>query len=354
MAFDDVFETREMIEALNEQFAPKSFLLNTYFPRIETHDTSAIDIDIIKGKRRLAPFVSPRAKGRIVKRDGRRLRTYRPPYLKPKRTTDAEQALKRTAGEPLYAGQRTPMDRAMEILAQDLSDLTMTIERREEWMAAQALFTGKIVVQGVTDDGDDATVVDDEIDFQMAASHQITLTGNALWTDTANSTPLTNLRTWKRLIAQDSGLSARVAVFGQNAMTAFLDHPKVKDSLDTRRIDRGLIDPMELPDGVTYWGYLKDPGCDVYTYDEWYLDDLGAEQPMVPVDKIILGATNARAIRHYGAIQDLDAVDDGMVETRWYPKSWVTKDPSVRNILVQSAPMVVPHQVDGFLFAKTV
>jgi len=349
----DMFETREMIDPLNTMFEPRSFLLDTFFSTVETHDVEAIDVEIHKGKRRLAPFVSPRSKGRTVKRDSMRLRTYKPPYLKPKRACDAEMVLKRGFGQPLYGGVPTPEERAAKMLADDLVEMGMEIERREEWMAAHALFTGKIIVSGIVDDGDESSVVDDEIDFQMSASNKIVLTGAALWSDAASS-PINNLRAWRRLVSQNSGRTARVAVMGSNVVDKFVDNASVKAKLDNRRIDMGIINPQELPDGVTYWGYLGDPGIDIYTYDEWYVDDDGNEQPMVPVNKIMLGATNAMTKRHYGPIRDLDAIDDGVVEARYYPKSWKTKDPSQRYVMVQSAPLVVPHEIDAFLHATVV
>jgi hypothetical protein len=60
----DLFDTRTMLEPLETQFSPRTFLLDTFFPMIETHATPYVDIDIVKGKRRMAPVVAPRAEGR--------------------------------------------------------------------------------------------------------------------------------------------------------------------------------------------------------------------------------------------------------------------------------------------------
>lgn len=348
----DMFQSRTMLDALVQAYATRMFLSNLFFPQEDTHGSEYIDIDIIKGKRKMAPFVSPRAEGRVLKKEGRTTKSYKPPYLKPKRPINAEDLLKRGSGAGVYTPEQLAA-KAAETLGVDLKELVDSIDRRIEWMSASALFTGKIVVSGVVDEGDDASVVDDEIDFGLSASHNITLTGSALWTDAA-SDPRANLRTWKRLIAQDSGLSARAAVLGGTVAETMMNHTGFRTSLDTRRIELGQIKPEELPDGVTYLGYLNDPGVDLYTYDEWYLDDAGVEQPMVPLDKIVLGATNARATRHYGPVLDLEAIEQGMAVGKWFPKSWVTKDPSTRWAMVQSAPIVIPHQIDAFLTAKVV
>ena len=97
---------------------------------------------------------------------------------------------------------------------------------------------------------------------------------------------------------------------------------------------------------------IKDCGLDLYVYDEWYIDPItGTEKPMVNPKKVILGGNrNARMVKHYGAIQDLDY--GGTVSVRRFAKSWRTKDPSVQWLMVQSAPLPVPHQVDAILTAQ--
>lgn len=210
--------------------------------------------------------------------------------------------------------------RAAEQLGKDLAELDEEITRREEWMCAQALTSGQVRVLG---DG-----LDDTIDFLMASDHKITLT-TGKW-DVAGSNPIGNLRGWKRKVAKDSDRTANVGVMSAEAVDAFQANEMVMKMLNTRRVDLGIIKPEELPDGVTYLGYLNDPGIDLYAYDEWYLDAEGVEQPIISAGGIILGSTNTRNGVLYGAIQDLDAIESGLVEARRFPKTWVTPEPSVR------------------------
>ncbi|MCQ4274517.1 major capsid protein [Stutzerimonas degradans] len=341
----DIFDTRTMLEAVEQMKPARRFLQQTFFnagvPR--TFATKNVDIDIIKGQRKMAPFVHPRLPGSTVLRDGYASNTYAPPYIQPKLETTAELILKRAAGDNPYA-TTTPLERAGRQLGKDLADLDDQIARREEWMCAQALSTGQIRVLG---EG-----VDDTIDFLMAADHKITLTTD-VWTAAA-SDPLANLRAWKRKIAKDSGRTANVAVLSGEATDAFQSNDMVMKQLNTRRVDLGLIVPQELPDGVTYLGYLNDPGIDLYAYDEWYLDDAGDEQPMIAAGGLILGASNTRNAMLYGAIQDLEAIESGMVEAARFPKSWVTQEPSARWLKLQSAPLAGLLEPDAFIFADVV
>jgi hypothetical protein len=111
----------------------------------------------------------------------------------------------------------------------------------------------------------------------------------------------------------------------------------------------GQIDPIALNEmGVKYWGYLNEPGIDIYTYCEWYIDPVDKiEKPMIQDDKVILIDPSARFERHYGMIKDLKG--NGVAAR--FPKSWEQEDPSVRWIMLQSAPICAPHQIDAITVA---
>lgn len=341
----DIFDTRTMLEAVEQMKLARRFLMTTFFnggvPR--TFSTKSVDIDIVKGQRKMAPFVHPRLPGSMVSREGYRTDTYVPPYIQPKMETTAELILKRAAGEAPYAA-RTPMQRAGEQLGKDIADLDDQITRREEWMCAQALTTGQVHVVG---EG-----VDDTIDFMMASDHKITLS-TGQWGGTG-SDPIGNMRLWKRKIAKDSGRTANTGVLSGEALDAFQSDEMVMKQLNTRRVDMGIIKPETLPDGVTYLGYLNDPGIDLYGYDEWFLDAAGNEQPMIPAGGLILGSTNTRNAMLYGAIQDLDAIESGLVEASRFPKSWVTPEPSARWLKLQAAPLAGLLEPDAFIYAMVV
>lgn len=339
----DLFDTRTMLAALEQMLPPKTFFRDTFFNSVETSMTEHVDIDIMKGKRRLAPFVSPRKEGKLVERIGFTTRTYKPPYVKPKMVTTAQDFLKRDLGQTIYGAADSAMSRALKQVGRDLADLEAQITRREEWMCAQLLQTGQVDIVG---DG-----VSDNIDFGMESSHLITLTGTDLWTDHTNATPMTDLRAWRRLIMKDSGRIPTDVVMGADAVDEFLDCDQVRDQLDTRRIDLGLIDPASFGPGVLYYGRLKGVNIDLWQYDEWYVDpETGVEAPMLNPKKVIMGDRTARTARHYGAIQDLKA----NAAVARFPKSWEEEDPSVRFLMVQSAPLMALHQVDAFLCAQVI
>ncbi|MDT3419616.1 hypothetical protein QF008_001347 [Pseudomonas protegens] len=342
----DIFDTMTMLQAVEQIRTPRRFLMDTFFngSMPETFGTKTVTIDIIKGQRKMAPFVHPSLPGSVASRKGFVSNTYEPPYIQPKLPTNAELILKRSPGENPFS-TRTPLQRAGEQLGKDLVDLDEQIIRREEWMCAQALTTGKVRVIG---EG-----IDDTIDFLMEDSHKITL-GAGRW-NTPDSDPIANLRQWQRKVAKDSGRTAGVAVLSAEAQDAFQKNDTVLKQLNSRRVDMGLIKPELLPDGVTYLGYLNDPGVDLYTYNEWYLDDdSGDEAPLIPAGGVLLGSTATRNAMLYGAIQDLEAIESGLVEAARFPKSWVTQEPSMRWLKLQSAALAGLLEPNAFIYAKVV
>ena len=337
----DIFTPRTMLRALNQENVTSNFLLDLLFGTVEVSDTKYVDIDIVKGDERLAPFVAPIVEGELVESQGFTTNTYEPPYIKPKFITAAAALLtERSAGSAIYGGD-TPGQRAANRLTKEIQDGESMIHRREEWMAAQGLTTGTITVSGKG--------IEQVIDFGMDANHKVTLTATDKWNDAA-SAPLDDIDAWSQLIADDGDVNADVLIGGATAIAALVKHASVKDLLDNRRVTIGEINPRTLAKGVTYYGTLTLTGTniDIYKYTGSYRDADGVRQRFIEDNRIVMTSTQADFRRNYAAIQDLEA---GMVPMPIFIKSWEEKDPSGRVVLLQSAPLPAPHQIDAIVTA---
>lgn len=343
-----LFDTRTMLRMLDEGKPAQTFLRDRYFSNARTFETAKVDIDLRKGKRRMAPFVHPKIGGKTVDRTGYRTESYEPPEISPDMVTTAEDMLQRSAGETIY-GAASPNQRAAQQIGEDLAELDNMITRREEWMAAQVLFTGKVDVVG---DGYEETIqfwpenAGDQPYLELAAGSR--------WSESTGD-PLADFRSSRRTIIQESGINPVDAILGTDALEALLKNESFSKRLDNRRIDMGLIDPSNLPNGVTYWGYLKDSGIDLWTYDEWYLGDDGEEHPMVPVKSVLMGSPNVRTTMLYGCVSLMKGNDN---PPEFYalprvPDSWTQrKNPAGRIVQIKSRPLPVVNQIDGFRVLK--
>lgn len=349
----NVYETRTMLPVLEQRKTSRTFMRNTFFGPAGTgraFPTRAVDIDIIKGRRRMAPFVSPKHAGKLIEDRGREMRTYKPSYLKPKLALTPTDMYTRQPGNVIYQGNMTPAQMAGQAMGRRLAELDDMLNRREEWMSVQAIVNGKVEVKG---EG-----IDEVIDMHYDASQLPVLSGTALWTDHTNAKPLDNLKTWQRERAKASGISPSIGIFGRDAIDNFMKTAQIRGAdaadsnwMDTRKIDMGQIRPEMLPNGVMYYGFLRETNMEIYSYDEWYIDDIDQkEYPMMPTDKVILGNPQARTEFLYGAVEDLDVT----AQMARFPKSWDKKDPSVKYLMIQSAPLPVLTEVDAFACATVV
>lgn len=343
----DQFDTRVLLETLRITKPVGTFILDTFFSRKpkQFHPTNALEIDLVVGKRTLAPYVRACDEHKPVDRSGGETRIVKTPYIKLKRNINACcDLLKRQPGESIYS-LRTPQQRGTEMLGNDLVELREMIIRREEWQGAQALLTGKSNIRG--DDYNDI------VDFRMPTTHIIDgLTGTGLWSD-PGSDPGTAIRTWSAMISASSGTTPSVGVLGTAAAAALLKNPQFKADLNTQSgLGAGTINlnNTATADGVMFLGTAY--GVRLYTYNEIFYDpeaDINGE--IIPSNRFLLGSPTARSERHYGVIQDLQA---GNPEIDYFSKSWEQQDPSIRWLGIQSAPLAIPFQPDAFVSAKVV
>lgn len=348
----NMFDTRKMLGAIQEgNLKTKTFLRDRYFANVKTFDTARIDVDIVgKGNRKMAPFVHPKVGGKVMDREGYTTNSYEAPEISPMRVTTAEDMLKRQPGESIYGG-KSPEQRAAEQLGSDLAWLDEKIARREEWMCATALFNGAIDVKG---DGYNGEV----ISFWPTAAEDKPLTTLAKkWTaeGVTAATIMKDLRDVRRAMIKNSGITPTEIVCGSQVVDILVEKLAEAGALDNRRVDLGQINPQQLPNGVTYWGYLKDSALDIYSYDEWYVDDAGNEVPMIPADSILMASPNAQTTLAYGVVSLLDEKADTMhfYEGSRIPDSYISrKNPSGRVVQIKSRPLPIINQVHGFHVIK--
>lgn len=344
-----IFETRTMMQAIERMAPLNTFIRDTFFPNRPTFHTKKVDVDFKKGSRRLAPFVHPVIGGKVMEHRGYQTESYVPPLVAPDKVTLASDLNNRLPGESIYS-TRTPEERSQEILANDLAELDETITRREEWMCAQAIFTGKIPVVG---EG-----INEIIDFQF--TNKETLSGADLWTD-ATSDPIEYIKQKYTLVQKNGLVNPNILILAHDVQAAFLKHPKVKDYVDKSKYDLAVISPRQLPNGVTYIGTINELALDIYQYNAWYLDDWTNPEspetkPLVPDGTMALLSTEANYSIYYGGIElaDEETKQISIVEGTRVPDSWVEKRPARRVVNVSSRPIPVPHEIDSWYVATVI
>ncbi len=332
---EKLFQWRTLTAAINEIQAAPSFLTDKVFKTKVQCLTEDIDVDVVIGGKRLAPFVSPVEAGVVVSQLGRKVQSVKAPRLRPKKIISANDLLSlRAPGVSLYLGENGVDGYREQRIAAELQDLKNMIVRTTEWMAAQSL-------QGTLTVSQDN--VDFQIDYNFPASHKPVLTGNDLWSETTNSDPISDILTWKRLISSATGYSADIAIAGKNAVDALLAHSKVRESLGYRNYNVGEISIGRS----NYIGRLA--GVDIYEYDASYTDAATQSHNFIPDSAFIMLASEGPFRIHHALVYDLD--NNVAVAQPFFAKSWTEADPSMLWLLAESRPLPVPHWPECVVFA---
>ena len=345
----NIYEPRSMAKMLERTAPVHTFFRTMFFGRNETHRTKTIDIDVKKGNRKLAPYVSEVVGGKTVPNTGYTTSTFTPPLLAPNKVTTAADLEARMPGEGIYT-QVTPAKRAMVKTIRDMAELKEMTARRVEYMCMQAIMEGKVEVVG---DG-----VNKEITFAFDNNEIITTT-TAKWSDHANSRPLADIARYKREIQRKGLVNPDFVIMGEKALADFLENETVLKQLDTKNIQLALIEPKALPNGATYIGHLAKENLSIYTYNEFYLDDwTDPESPevkeMMPEDYIVVGCSKTGNAVHFAALTFLDEKTGQFVtfEAEEAAKTFIEHNPDRRFIQVESRPLPVPAEADTWFVAK--
>ena len=345
-----IYEPRTMGRVVTKLPPVHTFFRSTFFKNEETFVTKEVDVDFVKGSRKIAPYVHPVIGGKTVANTGYETKRYTPPMVAPDKVTTVDDLLKRIPGESIVSG-RSPAERAVLKMSSDFSELRDMITRREELMCVQSIFMGKIPIIG---EG-----LNEVIDFKFTNREEIT-TAAKKWTG-KDSDPIADLKRWHKRVQKKGLTNCDMCIMSDDVATVFINHEKVKNLLDIKNYHLAVIQPRQLPGGVTYIGTINELGLDIYTYNEWYLDDWtdpenATEKPLVPEGELVLISSHANYSMYYGAITLVDENTKAFrtVEGKYVPDTWVKRKPARRFLQLSSAPLSVPHDVDSWFVAKVI
>lgn len=332
------YTTREMMEAIDQTPPVGTFFQRTFFPGEQTHVSERVEFDVRKGKRIMAPFVSPRRGGKVITRQGWKTNQFTTPKIAPERPLTIDDIAHRGIGENIYS-QRTPAEREDELLSRDLTDLEEAIARRKEWMCRQIMYTGKVDVV------DEEEGVDVQIDFGF--SNIIVLGANEQWSQPAVN-PLIILREVRKKIIKATGSAPDIAVFSSDVIEDFITNPQVKAAMDMLNYKNIVIQPRVVDPALTFYGRIAELDLDIYTYDEWFLNDEGEDEAMVPEGTVLLGHSSGEGQIEYGLVTQMEDKVFHSYEGKLVPKVWADENSEVKKVRLTSRPLPRPFDVDSW------
>lgn len=347
----ELWEPRDLYELRTDpRMDPlPSFILDTFFTL--THfagDEKIRFADLPEADRFMAPFALPFEQGKPIGwTQGERLESFLPPYIKllnAVRPSDARNVkpseIFRNGGQRPSLEQRFDM-RVVEVVEQHLR----AIRIREIWMAARAFIDAKVLIQYDRDQG--AANPDVLLDFGRDPGQTVVL--NADYWDDPDADIIGDIEAWSNtMYLANRGGTPSTVIVGAKVAPVFKKNKGIKDLLDTNyrggedvSIERGILN-IERP--LTRIGQLK-TGLEILTYKDTVDVPNGAGKTKIDLmneKDVLLVAPGATGVRAYGAIDDIDAMEQGLSDVDIFQKMYDQKNPSGRFILSQSSPLPIP------------
>jgi hypothetical protein len=337
MADVDIFSTNFLMKLVPALPQPVRHFLGRYFPAVEEQGGEFILLERLQNRPRLAPFCAPFVEGVVVENQRHTSELIRPGYIKDKRRFDPSSSVRRMAGETI-GGSFDPATRRRLQLREATTDQVEMLNNREEAMAAEILRTGKCVVRGKG--------IDTLVDFRRDPLLTVALTGSARWGD-PSAKPLKDIEAWAKRVHTISGAAPVEVTLDPDAWEALKERLTDKELEILLNSLRGSESQIEMgprkPEVASYEGRIGK--FFFYTYSQNFFDNDGTPIEVMPSGSVVMAAPQLMGTRVYGGIWEERL--GGWVDLRYFQKSWFVEDPSVRWLLMQSAPLPVPYRPDA-------
>lgn len=130
---------------------------------------------------------------------------------------------------------------------------------------------------------------------EYARDHYVKNTSTAVWTDTVNSKPLTDLNNARKALAK-KGKIANYVIMNSNTFQYLLENAQIKNSL----LAQNLTATVEVTDDNVMAIVKARSKMTIVLYDKMYIDDDGQEKYFYPDNKVTLLPSGALGKTWFG------------------------------------------------------
>ncbi|WP_234262263.1 major capsid protein [Klebsiella aerogenes] len=339
-----LYTIRQLLEVTRENFKFDPLFLTLFFQRVYTFESEEIMLDKIPGEVKMAVYCAPMITGKVDHSRGGMRTTFRPGYVKPKHTVNPGQLTSGIPGED-PSDPMTLRERLDNAIFQNLADEDLAISQLEEFQAVQAVLYGKYLLTS-------EDFPTEEIDMKRNPENNIIQSAETAWSaqDPDTYDPTGDID----MYADNASGTINIMVLDGKAWTALNRFKLFREKLDTRRGSQSRLETAlkDLGDTVSYKGYYGD--VLVVVYKGQYIDPkTGQKTRYLPDNTMVLGNTQSKGYRTYGAITDLVAIKEGMTQGTRFPRTWsVEGDPAVEMTMTQSAPAMILSDANAFVVVQ--
>lgn len=346
-------------------------------------NANVVDIDIIRGKKKIAALIPrgsvSRPLGSLQKNlKSERFSTFsrKFPLAEEEGDISADQLVFRVAGENPYE-KMSRLDRMRYHALKIHTENTRRIIDLQELLASKSILEGKMpAIVGTTDDN----LI---YDFRRNTDHFKTVANG--WNQTTNDW-LADVDLGCDKIVQNGKSSPDIFAVGRNALDAIIKDSDTQTLADIRRFELVQVSrDFPVPDRLAFmvrngwiaYGRLRTPkGHELWIFinHEFYEDD-STVTPYMPLDKAFIAASKARCDRYFGPPELLpnipmrqqlyqqlfgynldmppmpmtaEGIGNVVMPAMYYADAYVTGNWKRVTVRTQSAPIYATTQTDAF------
>ncbi len=282
--------SRSLSKAVNLLETPSQYITTNIFKKSgkEFALDEVVDVESYEGEISIAQFsMDNDTEPKPIKGTQSVVKTLRiPRTYETKNFTTQELKTMMRLGE-IYNNDVASRNKAIaDRVNRDLIKLKGRVSARREWMACQAIDTGKMEV----------TQKDMKLKYDFGLTSRMgTMTGDDLWTAEAADI-VGQIETWKREVP-----GADTLILGKTASAAFRSNAKVMAILHNNNLLVGKLDLTKpLKDGTILIGYFA--GLKVVEYVQQYVDAAGATKDMIRPNRAIVINSDGDFRTHIGPV----------------------------------------------------
>ena len=278
----DIPELRltSLIKFITKFTAPPNLMVTPMFKE-SSAESSTISWESVRGSRGLAPFIAPGSPSPLTAPSGIAKHSAEAAFISEK-IPFTEEWLNNMRKEGTVQQYKT----AQEFLAREYASLVNRNRRRKEWMLVKMLCDGAF---SYSEEGGTKL----EVDYQIPADHQLTLTGDDRWGESAADI-LGNVMDAKQVIKQANNGTIDAILMNTTALTLMAQDTNIsallrKDAFGDGTLYSGAVNNLVGVNPNVLAGLLDIP--QIIVYDEAYEVRayltgavVGSSTTVVPVD----------------------------------------------------------------------
>jgi hypothetical protein len=346
---NDVYLQRKQLKAIETAFAVNSFFRKHFFKGNYLDTQSILEFDYRKGKRTAAELTNPKSKYKVEKEGFKTLQA-KFPYTRIFSDFTVDDTRYRTFGSDVYNTQ-SPEQIARAIEMECFKKLNEELDRLENKLCAELVFTGKIKAKGIG--------INDVLDCGYTTGEGVDdnikiLSGDDCWdidTESSAFDIIDYIDSLRIDHLERCGEVADIMIMADDVYPFFRKHKSVKDYTDKNFHALGKVDPKWQGNGVSSIGKfpMLTGDLDIISVIDWYFSrEQNKNIPIVPRGKILLASSKAKCEFHYGLIQNVECLK----AVPRFPWVWTEKDGISRVMQLESSPLPLMREPDLFTVAN--